>query len=316
MKLIPKPEHNSLAWLLGRQKDENGDTIVGGSDAPVLMGDSPYKTRADLFFDKVTPPVVGEFNPVFHRGNVLEAPLVGEAARVLKTSLITPDVMYREGRWNINSDAVDNPTSPSINIECKTTTRYTIGSSDDLPIEWRWQGWAQMAVLNTPVFFSVLDARQNLAVVELERNDYAIDALLTEAEIFCSSIDNGDGLVDHIDELTAEQIARLVRAEPEAVDLPHHALDLIIALEGARQMKKDAEEQEKYARDEIARLLITYEVGTVDDVPVVSWKEQAGKKTVDMAALRAAHPEIVAQFEREGNPYRVMRIIKKKEKAS
>lgn len=314
MKLIPKPEHGTLEWLIGRQRDENGATILGGSDAPALMGDSPYKTRADLYFDKVTTPSVGEFNPAFHRGNVLEAPLVGEASRILKVDLHTPDVMYREGRWNINSDAVDNAESPSINIECKTTTRYTIGSSDDLPIEWRWQGWAQMAVLNTPVFFSVLDARQNLVVVELERNQHAIDALLTEAEIFCSSIDSGDGLVDHIDELTAEQIALLVRAEPTSVDLPHQALDLIEALESARLAKKEAEEAEKYARDEIARLLITNEIGLIDGVPVVSWKEQAGKKSVDLAALRGAYPEIVAQFEREGNPYRVMRINKKKEK--
>jgi hypothetical protein len=48
----------------------------------------------------------------------------------------------------------------------------------------------------------------------------------------------------------------------------------------------------------------------------VSWKEQAGKKSVDLAAMRAEFPEIVAQFEREGSPYRVMRIIKKKEKKS
>lgn len=313
MKLIPKPEHGTLAWLTGRQRDEDGRTIVGGSDAPALMGDSPYKTRADLYFDKVTTPVVGEFNPVFHRGNVLEAPLVGEASRILKVDLMTPDVMYREGRWNINSDAVDNATSPSINIECKTTTRYTIGSADDLPLEWRWQGWAQMAVLNTPVFFSILDARQNLVVVELERNQAAIDALLTEAEIFCSSIDDGEGLVDHIDELTAEQIALLVRAEPTSVELPHQALDLIEALESARLAKKEAEEAEKFARDEIARLLITNEIGLIDGKQVVSWKEQAGKKSVDLAALRGAYPEIVAQFEREGNPYRVMRINKKKE---
>jgi len=313
MKLIPKPEHGTLEWLLGRQRDGHGNTILGGSEAAALMGASPYTTRADLYFDKVTTPTVGEFNPVFHRGNVLEAPLVGEAARVLKVDLFTPDVMYREGRWNINSDAVDNAESPSINIECKTTTRYTIASSDDLPIEWRWQGWAQMAVMNVPVFFSVLDQRQNLMVVELERSQQAIDALLTEAEIFCSAIDDGDGLVEHIDELTAEQIAMIVAAEPEPTDLPEQALDLINRLKVARLAKKDAEDEERYARDEIARLLITHEVGLVHGVPVVSWKQQAGKKSLDVAAMRNAYPEIVAQFEREGNPFRVMRIIEKKE---
>lgn len=314
MRTIQKPEHGSIEWLLGRQKDEHGNTILGGSDASALMGDSPYRSRADLFFEKTTPPTVGEFNMAFHRGNVLEPALVSEASRILKVDLHTPDLMYRVGRWNINSDAVDDAHKPSVNIECKTTTRYTIASSDDLPMEWRWQGWAQMLVLDCPVFFSVLDARQNLVVVELERNDNALDLLLEEAETFCQAIDNGDGFVEHINELSADQIATLVRCEPTSVELPAQVIDLLQSLEEARETKKRIEEVEKTARDAIARLLVTHEVGTVDGVPVVSWKEQRGRASVDMTALRNAHPEIVAQFEREGNPYRVMRIMKNKEK--
>jgi predicted phage-related endonuclease len=312
MKLIPKPIHGSIEWLQGRQKDENGKAILGGSDAAALMGDSPFKSRGDLYHDKVTAPVVGAFNMAFHRGNVLEAPLVTEAERILKIALHTPDVMYRSGRWNINSDAVDNEESPTVQIECKTTTRYTIASADDLPIEWRWQGWSQMAVLNVPVFFSVLDARQNFAVVELERNEHAIDALLSEAEMFCSAIDNGTGVTDFINDLSAEQIASLVRAEPTSVELPAQMLQVLQALAEAKRIKKEAEEAEKVARDEIARHLMSNEIGLIDGVQVVSWKQQAGKKSLDLVALRSEYPEVVAQFERDGFPYRVMRISNKK----
>lgn len=311
MKLIPKPEHSSLAWLQQRQVDENGNAILGGSDAPALMEASPYKTRADLYHDKVTPPQVAEFNMAFHRGNLLERPLIEEASRVLKVDLHTPDVMYRDGRWNINSDAVDNATAPSINIECKTTTRYTVTTAHDLPEEWKWQGWAQMLVLDVPVFFSVLDARQNLAVVELERNDYAIDQLIYEGERFCAAVDSRDFL-EFLDEMTAEQIASIVRPQPTATHLPPHALALVESLERARATKKEAEREEKEARDALAQLLLEHEVGLVDGTPVISWKEQAGKRSVDLAALRAEHPDLVARFEREGTPYRVMRISNRK----
>lgn len=312
MRLVAKPKHGTLEWLQGRQVDENGFAILGGSDAPALMGDSPFKTRGDLFHDKVTAPVVGKFNMAFHRGNMLEAPLVTEAERILKIALHTPDVMYRSGRWNINSDAVDNTDAPSVQIECKTTTRYTIASSADLPIEWRWQGWSQMAVLNVPVFFSVLDARQNFAVVELERNDHAIDLLLSEGEMFCSAIDSGSGVSDFINDFTAEQIATLVHAEPTTIDLPRELLQVIADLENARRMKTESELAERTARDQIARFLLKNEVGLVDGVQVVSWKQQAGKMSVDMVALRDEYPEIVAQFERQGFPYRVMRISNRK----
>lgn len=315
MRIIPKPEHGTLDWLIGRQKDENGKAMLGGSDAPALMGASKFKSRADLYFDKVTAPVVDEsFNMAFHRGNVVEPVLVGEAARILKTSLLTPDVMYRDGRWNINSDGVDNAEAPTINIECKTTTRYTVTSSDDLPLEWRWQGYAQMAVMNVPVFFSVLDARQNLAVVELPRDNQMIDLLLQEAEVFCNAVDDGSGIDDFIDQFTADQIAKWFRVQQEPTELTPDAATYIEMLENARAMKKEADDAEREAKDALARMLLGFDVGLLNGEKVVTWKEQAGKASLDVAGLRASYPEIVAQFERTGSPFRVMRIVKKKEK--
>jgi hypothetical protein len=171
-----------------------------------------------------------------------------------------------------------------------------------------------MAVMNVPVFFSVLDARQNLAVVELERNNHAIDLLLQESEMFCTAVDEGTGIEDFLNDFTAEQITSLIKPIESPIELDSHVLDLINTYEVAKEAKKIAEESEKAARDQIARLLRGFEVGTVNGVKVVSWKQQAGKKSVDIAAMREAHPEIVAQFEREGNPFRVMRTTKKKEK--
>jgi len=315
MRLIQKPEHGTLEWLVGRQKDENGKVLLGGSDAPALMGASQFKTRGDLYVDKTTEPVVDtSFNMAFHRGNVVEPVLVAEASRILGVSLLTPDVMYREGRWNINSDGVDNEQSPTVNIECKTTTRYTVTSSDDLPVEWRWQGYAQMAVMNVPVFFSVLDARQNLSVVELPRDNMMIDLLLQESEMFCEAVENNAGIADYLDQFTADQIARLVDVTETSVELPAEAETWLTMLDEARSNKKEAEDAEREAKDALARLLLGNEVGLFNGNKVVTWKEQAGKPSVDLAGLRSAYPEIVAQFERTGSPFRVMRIVKKKEK--
>jgi predicted phage-related endonuclease len=315
MRLIQKPEHGTLEWLVGRQKDENGKVLLGGSDAPALMGASQFKTRGDLYVDKITAPVVDtSFNMAFHRGNVVEPVLVAEASRILGISLLTPDVMYREGRWNINSDGVDNAESPTVNIECKTTTRYTVTDSDDLPIEWRWQGYAQMAVMNVPVFFSVLDARQNLAVVELPRDNMMIDLLLQESEVFCDAVESNTGIMEYLDQFTADQIARLIDCNGTSVELPDEAETWLTMLDEARYNKKEAEDAEREAKDALARLLLGNEIGLFRGKQVVTWKEQAGKTSIDLAGLRAAHPEIVAQFERAGFPYRVMRIVKKKEK--
>jgi len=44
----------------------------------------------------------------------------------------------------------------------------------------------------------------------------------------------------------------------------------------------------------------------------LSWQQQAGKTVLDTARLRADHPELVKEYEKQGNPYRVMRTHRKK----
>jgi predicted phage-related endonuclease len=71
---------------------------------------------------------------------------------------------------------------------------------------------------------------------------------------------------------------------------------------------------ETKAKDAIAQMLKGNEVGLVNGVQVVSWKQQAGKMSFDMTRLKSEQPELVKQYEKQGNPYRVMRTHRKKAK--
>jgi len=90
MQVIPKQKHGSKDWLLARWKDEQGRCVFGASDIPALMGASPYKTRGELFADKVNEPIEQEETAVFRRGNLLEKPLLEEESRILGTNIFTP----------------------------------------------------------------------------------------------------------------------------------------------------------------------------------------------------------------------------------
>lgn len=308
MKVRAKEQHGSLEWKRARWKDESGLCVFGASDAPALMNASPYRSRADLFVDKTTEPQeVNETNDAFYRGNLLEPALIEHAINELKMDFSTPDVVYKEGRWVISMDAVDNYAKPTVGVECKTTTRYHVESAQDLPMEWKWQGWAQMLVLDVPIFFSVLDAGQRVRFVELERNNEALDLLQEQAEIFGHAVDTGDFIIE-IDELTAEQIARLYPATDDAVEIGTDGLTWVEALEEARAMKKQADFLEKEAKDHLARIMQNATRGTLNGVPVVTWKEQRGTASVDVKALREEHPELIAQYTKEPTSFRVMRI--------
>ena len=313
MQVIQKPKHGSISWLLQRWKDEQGRCVFGASDVPVLMGASPYKTRGELFADKVNEPVMQEETAVFRRGNLLEKPLLEEASRVLGTNIFTPEVIYRDGRLSISLDGVDDEQNPSVVVEAKTSTRYSIYTSDDLPEEWCWQGYAQMAVLQVPVWFVVLDRDQRISVVELPANPKAIDTLRLETAVFGGWVD-GDPMDEDINNFSATDIARIWKATPTSVELPASAVDWALQLEEARALAKQAADLESKAKDALAQMMLGNEVGTVDGVQLVSWKQQAGKASLDTKQLRADHPELVSQYEKQGAPFRVMRVTKGKGK--
>ena len=316
MQVIPKHKHGSQDWLLSRWRDAEGKCVFGASDIPALMGASPYKTRGGLFADKVNRPVEQPSNAVFDRGNDLEPALIARASKELGANIFTPDVVYRDGRLSISLDGVDNEKQPSIVVEAKTTTRYSIYDSSDLPTEWLWQGWAQQAVLEVPVWFVVLDRDLRISCVELPSNPAAIDVIHTETEIFGEWVDNGfapEG--DLLDDFSADDIARIYHSTPSSVELPASAVDWLLQLEEARAMSKQASDLEASAKDVIARLLLDNEIGTINGQQVVSWKSQQGRSSLDAAALKIAHPEIVDQFTKQGASFRVMRVTKpKKEK--
>jgi predicted phage-related endonuclease len=314
MKVLAKEKHGSKDWLLARWKDENGNCVFGASDIPTLMGASPYKTRAELFADKLNEPVEQPSNAVFDRGNILESPLIINASNKLGKQIFTPEVIYRDGRLSISLDGVDNEQKPTVVVEAKTTTRYSVYDSGDLPDEWLWQGWAQQAVLDVPVWFSVLDRDLRLSVVELPDNPYAIDSLITEANIFGQWVDANEPPMDEINNFTADDIARIFKVQPSSIELPHDALDWVQQLEEARAMAKQAAELESKCKDALAQIMLGNDVGTWQGEQIVSWKQQAGKESFDAARIKQEHPELVKQYMKQGNPYRVMRTHRKKAK--
>jgi len=314
MQAIPKPKHGSKEWLLTRWRDDQGRCVFGASDIPALMNASPYKSRAELFADKLNEPIEQADKAVFRRGNLLEPALLQAASDQLGRIFFTPDTIYRDGRLSVSLDGVDNSIQPDIVVEAKTTTRYSIYDENDLPIEWLWQGWAQQSVLDCPVWFSVLDRDLRINVVELPKNEVAIDALRLETEVFGEWIDNNTPPMDEINNFSADDIARIIKPTPTMIELDATAAQLVIDLEKARAASKEASDAEARIKDALAQMMLNHEIGMFNGQKILSWQQQAGRTALDMARLRADHPELVKQYEKQSNAYRVMRTHRNKVK--
>jgi hypothetical protein len=159
----------------------------------------------------------------------------------------------------------------------------------------------------------VLDRDQRISVVELPENSKAIDALRLETAVFGGWVD-GDPMDEDINNFSAADIARIWKPTPTSIELPVSAVDWANQLEEARAMAKQASDLEAKAKDALAQMLLSNEIGTVNGVQLVTWKQQAGKASLDTKQLRADHPELVQQYEKQGAPFRVMRVAKGKSK--
>ena len=313
----PKHRHGSQEWLWARFRNEEGKAVFGYSDASALMGVSPYKSRAQLYLEKLTAPVTVEETWPMRKGNLLEPLLVAEMGRHLGVNLVTPEVVYESGRWVGSLDAVpaDSVKDPEFIGEIKVTGKYTINDASDLPQEWIAQGHMQSKIVGCPVFFGVFDRRQNFSVLRMPFDAQLADAIDAEAERVGAMVDEQLPLSDElIADLGAEDIAKMFPAQKISLELPAEAETYLQLLELGRETKAQGEKQEKEAKDFLARYLKDAEVGTLNGRPVISWKQTAGRETLDTKALKEAHPELVQQYMKQGNPFRTMRSLNKGDK--
>jgi hypothetical protein len=158
----------------------------------------------------------------------------------------------------------------------------------------------------------VLDRDLRISCVELPQNAFAIDSLITEANIFGQWVDANEPPMDEINDFTADDIARIWRVEPTSVELDATVLDWVAQLEEARALSKQASDLEAKAKDALAQMLLGNEIGLLNGKQVVSWKQQAGKSSLDTVRLKAEHPELINEYQKQGSPYRVMRTHKPK----
>jgi predicted phage-related endonuclease len=301
---IAKPTHGTLPWQLIRPR-YNDKCVVGSSEVSIIMGANDYETVTDLAVRKLLPPVVTEANDAMTRGNVLEPALIQHAQNELMMPLITPDVMYLNGRIVATLDARGMGGERHVVVEAKTNNRWALGM--EIPTSWWWQAQAQMHCTETDkVTFVVLDKHMRLGLQDVVRSDEGITQMVKSVELFCEAID-AEKLPDET-QLTAPQVSALF-AQPEGtVELDASAYQLIEEWSAVKDALKHYEDAERTLKDKLANMLRGAEFGTISNQKVLSYKAQSTKR-LDTKALAEAHPEIATAYT-TASTFRVLRIMK------
>lgn len=130
---------------------------IGGSDAAVALGISPYRSTYELYHDKIgTPPKKkGDAGKafIFEYGHRIEALVINEFCRRTGAYIIPETRMFRHATrpfLSANIDGIINLEGKLFIFECKTTTEFNkdAWSGGKIPPQYIPQLNQYMAVLN------------------------------------------------------------------------------------------------------------------------------------------------------------------------
>lgn len=234
------------AWLEARK---NG---LGGSDAAVIMGVSPWKSPYTLFLEKsgLVEDTVGN-NEALYWGNALE-PIVREHYAQVTGREVLPGVVMQFSRERphlfANTDGMiapcDGRKKPGI-YEGKTTSAYNKDDWRDgnVPIGYQVQVQSYMYVTDTEWgSVAVLIGGQQFLWTDVTRNDNFIKSYVRKADEFWKRVENNDPppMEGHPSERRALAFMYGEAIEGKIVDLPEEADEWAQVLEDSKAAEKEA----------------------------------------------------------------------------
>ena len=288
---------------------------IGASDTPAILGISPWATPADIYWSKVGPLPEDTPTVAMETGNRLEGPLIEFATERLGVKAERDvSVLHPGGIFAANLDAriVGNESA----IEAKyvgpaNADAWGPDGSEEIPdyVYAQVQHQAYVADLSKVYVAAFVSGyRPDWRLFPIPRDEKAIDVIVERGTAFWN-----DHVLPQIPpvggELAPLEVLKAMHRERSEIALPSEADDLLTEYEDLKSAVKNNES----AINELQRRLIVMLGSNTDGVLAsgkrITYRPQS-RRSIDTAALKAKHPEIAAECEKE-SVFPVFRVLKK-----
>lgn len=288
---------------------------LGGSDAAVVVGLSPFKSPYQLYMEKRgDAPMDEEETFQMQLGNILEEPIAQlyceRTGRTVRRQPLAVHDEYSFMLANIDRQILKDPRGPGI-YEGKTTNEWSgreIHGADDIPDHYYIQAQHYMAVYDYAwASFGILIGTARFVWCDILRNDDVIAELITQEAEFWDRVQTGHPPAIDGSARTGELLKRLYPKDlGKTITIEHPGL-----IKAAAEFT-DLKRQEKHVEAELKRLgnLLKSAMGDASlaifpGFGEISWKasKDTEKDTLDLKKLHAEFPEAYAAcFSRETVP--------------
>ena len=275
---------------------------IGGSDAAVIMGVSPWTSLMDLWLEKTGQYVEDIDSESMYWGRVLEDVIAKEFAirnklkiRRVNAILQHPDYPYMIA--NVDRVIVGRKEG----LEIKTGHEFSSQHWENgVPAYYYAQVQHYMAVTGFKLWHvAVLIGGNKYEQFVVHRSeDYINELIAAEAEFWKLVEERTPPPLDGT-KASTELVKRLY---PEAengkeIELPFEAFELILQYEQACEQEKQIRMVKDEAANRLKDMLGTAERGSIHGRQVI-WQNTVSKR-LNTKALEKAHPEIYDEFLKE-----------------
>lgn len=286
---------------------------IGGSEAAAIVGLNPWKSAFQLWREKtgqVEPADLSD-NEFVYWGNVLEQ-AVADRFCELAGKKVQRRGMLQDDEYQYMLASVDRMVvGENAGLECKTTNAFNgkAWDGDELPDSYYVQcQWYMMITGCEKWYIAVLIGGNKFVWKEVSRNEADIEAIRKAAVEFWGMVEtNTMPPVDGSSDCGKALSERFSAEKGKAIDLPTAAKDCIDRIREIKETIARLEEQKQLSENELKAMLGDAEIGVIGE-DKVTWKEQAGRTTLDSKRLKAEAPELYSKYSKVGNPIRVFKV--------
>lgn len=293
-------------WLKARQAG------IGGSDAGTILGVNKWKSKTQLFFEKVNPELKQQVdNEFIYWGNILEDVVAKEFETRTGKKVRKNNKMLRHPEHEFMLANLDRViVGEKALLECKTTSQYNIDQwkDDEIPASYLCQIQHYMAVTGyEKAYIAVLCGGNQFIWKEVPRDDELIEIIINaEKDFWYNNV--LAGVIPEIDgsDATKDFLNHMYKVIDEnEVQLSDDVETLLNALEQVKQEEKELKELKTQYENKIKHILGNNLAGKTSGYQI-TWKPQV-RKTLDTKKIREIYGEQLDPYYKETET-RVLKI--------
>lgn len=282
-------------WLRLRQSG------IGGSDVAAACGLSRWKSPVELWMEKTGQIEAAPAGEAAYWGQVMEPIVRNEFCKRSGMEVRNVNSMLQHSRLpfmlaNLDGLIIDPFKGKGV-FEAKTANVFVKDEWENgIPDEYALQVQHYLAVTDLSyACIAVLIGGNTFSWRYIERNDSIIDLIVQLESRFWKHVE--ERIPPPIDGSNAskELLNRLYPlGKKNTIELPEGSLELIEAYEEARKAEEEANKLKELAANQLKSMLGDNERGVIGDRRI-NWITVSTDR-LDNKALKAAHPEIYAEY--------------------